>query len=85
MAGAAFPKKDPALIRPAAADGLDARVLPEPGDKVKSAGLLVVDRQAWPLVDLRCDWADDPIGDGLTAEDQLTLSSTWAYSLAKGR
>ncbi|MBL8705443.1 MAG: DUF1028 domain-containing protein [Rhodospirillales bacterium] len=30
---------------------------------VKSAGLLVVDRQAWPLVDLRCDWADDPIGE----------------------
>ncbi len=30
---------------------------------VKSAGLLVVDKQSWPLVDLRCDWADDPIGE----------------------
>ncbi len=30
---------------------------------VHSAGLLLVDRLSWPLVDLRCDWADDdPIG-----------------------
>lgn len=28
---------------------------------VKSAGLLVVDRQPWPLADLRCDWADAPV------------------------
>ena len=29
---------------------------------VHSAGLLVVDAQAWPLVDLRCDWdAEAPI------------------------
>jgi len=28
---------------------------------VKSAGLLVVDRQPWPLVDLRCDWAEAPV------------------------
>jgi uncharacterized Ntn-hydrolase superfamily protein len=28
---------------------------------VKSAGLLVVDRQSWPLVDLRCDWAEAPV------------------------
>jgi len=29
---------------------------------VKSAGLLVVDKQIWPLVDLRVDWSeDDPI------------------------
>jgi uncharacterized Ntn-hydrolase superfamily protein len=26
---------------------------------VKSAGLLVVDRQSWPLVDLRVDWSDE--------------------------
>jgi uncharacterized Ntn-hydrolase superfamily protein len=26
---------------------------------VKSAGLLVVDRQIWPLVDLRVDWSED--------------------------
>lgn len=28
---------------------------------VRSAGLLVVDRQPWPLVDLRCDWAEAPV------------------------
>ena len=29
---------------------------------VKSAGLLVVDKQLWPLVDLRVDWSeDDPV------------------------
>lgn len=26
-----------------------------------SAGLKVVDRLSWPLVDLRCDWSDTPI------------------------
>lgn len=26
---------------------------------VHSAGLLVVDEQPWPLVDLRCDWTED--------------------------
>jgi uncharacterized Ntn-hydrolase superfamily protein len=31
---------------------------------VRSAGLLVADRQAWPLVDLRVDWSEgDPIAD----------------------
>jgi uncharacterized Ntn-hydrolase superfamily protein len=29
---------------------------------VRSAGLKVADRLPWPLVDLRIDWADDPIG-----------------------
>jgi uncharacterized Ntn-hydrolase superfamily protein len=29
---------------------------------VRSAGLMVADRLSWPLVDLRIDWADDPIG-----------------------
>jgi uncharacterized Ntn-hydrolase superfamily protein len=28
---------------------------------VRSAGLLVADRQPWPVVDLRVDWADQPI------------------------
>jgi len=28
---------------------------------VRSAGLLVADRQAWPVVDLRVDWHDRPI------------------------
>jgi len=28
---------------------------------VKSSGLLVVDENPWPLVDLRCDWGDKPI------------------------
>lgn len=30
---------------------------------VRSAGLLVTDRVAWPVVDLRVDWADDPVGE----------------------
>lgn len=29
---------------------------------VRSAGLMVADRLAWPLIDLRIDWAEDPIG-----------------------
>lgn len=29
---------------------------------VRSAGLKVADRLSWPVVDLRIDWADDPIG-----------------------
>ncbi len=29
---------------------------------VHSAGLKVADRLSWPLVDLRIDWADDPVG-----------------------
>lgn len=36
---------------------------------VRSAGLLVVDRESWPFVDLRIDWADDPIGALATAWD----------------
>ena len=27
--------------------------------KVHSAGLLIVDRQDWPLAELRCDWTED--------------------------
>lgn len=29
---------------------------------VRSAGITVADRLSWPLIDLRIDWADDPIG-----------------------
>lgn len=29
---------------------------------VHSAGLKVADRLSWPLIDLRIDWAEDPIG-----------------------
>jgi uncharacterized Ntn-hydrolase superfamily protein len=29
---------------------------------VHSAGLKVADRLSWPLVDLRIDWSDDPVG-----------------------
>ena len=40
----------------------------EAGD-VRSAGLLIVDREEWPLADLRCDWTDDcPIA---------TISTAW--------
>ena len=28
---------------------------------MRSAGLYVVDRQAWPIADLRVDWHDQPI------------------------
>lgn len=34
---------------------------------VHSAGLKVADRLSWPLVDLRIDWSEDPIGDLETA------------------
>lgn len=36
---------------------------------VHSAGLKVADRLTWPLVDLRIDWAEDPIGMLRTAWD----------------
>ena len=28
---------------------------------IKSAGLIVVDKQVWPIADLRVDWHDDPL------------------------
>jgi uncharacterized Ntn-hydrolase superfamily protein len=41
----------------------------EAGD-LHSAGLLIVDQQQWPLVDLRCDWTTDcPIAAVATAWD----------------
>lgn len=46
---------------------------------VHSAGLLVVDRLGWPLVDLRCDWAEaDPIGN-LAAAWQVYRPQIAAY------
>ncbi|MBU6396918.1 MAG: DUF1028 domain-containing protein [Rhodospirillales bacterium] len=30
---------------------------------LKSAGLIVVDQQAWPLADLRVDWHDEPLAE----------------------
>jgi uncharacterized Ntn-hydrolase superfamily protein len=30
---------------------------------VRSAGLVIVDRVAWPVTDLRVDWSDDPLAD----------------------
>jgi uncharacterized Ntn-hydrolase superfamily protein len=30
---------------------------------VHSAGLLVVDQVAWPVIDLRVDWSEDPLAD----------------------
>ncbi len=29
--------------------------------EIKAAGLLIADKEAWPLVDLRIDWLDDPL------------------------
>jgi uncharacterized Ntn-hydrolase superfamily protein len=34
----------------------------EAGDE-RSAGIVVVDRQVWPICDLRVDWHDDPIAE----------------------
>ena len=64
----------------------------EAGD-LHSAGLLIVDQQQWPLVDLRCDWTTDcPIAAVATAweiykpqmDDYLTraLNPTSAPSYA---
>jgi uncharacterized Ntn-hydrolase superfamily protein len=36
---------------------------------IKSAGLLVVDKQAWPIADLRVDWSDQPLAE---------LAALWA-------
>lgn len=30
-------------------------------DPVRSVGVLVVDKQPWPIVDLRVDWHDHPL------------------------
>ena len=30
---------------------------------MRSAGLYVVDRFVWPVIDLRVDWQDDPIAE----------------------
>lgn len=38
---------------------------------IKSAGLLVVDRQAWPIADLRVDWHDEPL------TELATLWTVW--------
>ncbi len=44
----------------ALAAGLDAGGETEP---VRSAGLYVVDRFVWPVIDLRVDWHDEPIAE----------------------
>ena len=36
---------------------------------IRSAGLLIAHRAPWPYADLRCDWADDPLG---------ALAGAWA-------
>lgn len=30
---------------------------------IKSAGMLVVDKEAWPIADLRVDWHDEPLAE----------------------
>jgi uncharacterized Ntn-hydrolase superfamily protein len=42
---------------------------------VRSAGLLVVDRVAWPVADLRVDWHDEPL------EELARLWDVWAPQL----
>lgn len=61
-----------AFAASSAADELGARVVAamqaglaaggEAGP-IKSAGLIVVDKQAWPIVDLRVDWHDEPLAE----------------------
>ena len=60
---AAFASSDPALelgarIIAALQAGLAAGGEAGP---IRSAGMLVVDREAWPLADLRIDWHDEPL------------------------
>ncbi len=38
---------------------------------VHSAGLKVADRLSWPLIDLRIDWAEDPVGMLRAAWDEF--------------
>lgn len=45
---------------------------------VHSAGLKIADKLNWPLVDLRIDWADDPIG-ALTTAWQVYRPQMAAY------
>ncbi|WP_102222764.1 DUF1028 domain-containing protein [Acidimangrovimonas sediminis] len=45
---------------------------------VHSAGLLVVDREDWPVVDLRIDWSDSPIAD-LAAAWEVYAPQAEAY------
>jgi uncharacterized Ntn-hydrolase superfamily protein len=51
---------------------------------VRSAGLLVVDRQPWPLMDLRVDWHESPLialqGLWEKYEPQMDQFDLWALS-----
>ncbi len=51
---------------------------------VRSAGLLVVHRHHWPIVDLRADWHDDPVfilrNMWSDYEPQMNTFLLWAFS-----
>ncbi len=62
---AAFAATDPALelgsrVITAMQAGLEAGGEAGP---IRSAGLIVVDREAWPLADLRVDWHGEPLAE----------------------
>lgn len=44
-----------------------------------SAGLLIVDKLSWPIVDLRCDWSDDCPIEHLAASWQVYHPQMQAY------
>jgi uncharacterized Ntn-hydrolase superfamily protein len=61
----AFAKSDPAAelgARVVAAMQAGLAAGGEAGP-VKSAGLIVVDKQGWPIADLRVDWHDEPLAE----------------------
>jgi len=68
---AAFEASDPALELGARVIGAMQAGLAAGGEAgpIKSAGLLVVDKEAWPIADLRVDWADEPLA---------ALAALWA-------
>lgn len=68
---AAFRDSDPALELGHRVIGAMQAGLAAGGEAgpVKSAGLLVVDRESWPIADLRVDWHDTPLAE---------LAALWA-------
>ncbi|MDR3506179.1 MAG: DUF1028 domain-containing protein [Acidocella sp.] len=62
---AAFAASDPALELGARVIGAMQAGLEAGGEAgpLRSAGLIVVDREAWPIADLRVDWHDAPLAE----------------------
>jgi uncharacterized Ntn-hydrolase superfamily protein len=62
---AAFAASDPSLELGARVIGAMQAGLAAGGEAgpLRSAGLLVVDREAWPIADLRVDWHEQPLAE----------------------